>query len=222
MSLLTERQSAHLPRSRFEVTGLQTWKLGARPFLPTNVVTMARSSKNGWANSPDRALLISDLTSGRIPLQSCKGFMPRDAHRFRPEYQAIRYDLFCSRLRSLQKTIALQKRTGSDDAASLSRDRLIYPKNARNVNGALRWEGSQAEKSLKLDVSNSRHVELLPSQLWETREEYKAFTKKAFASHLDQEKRRRKFHNYMASKAKAKAKQTSTPGTQAELTHGGH
>jgi hypothetical protein len=128
--------------------------------------------------------------------------------------------LFCSRLRSLQKTIALQKRTGSDDAAALSRDRLVYPKKARNAIGALRWEGSQAEKSLKLDVSNRRHVELLPSQLWETREEYKAFTKKAFASHLDQEKRKRKYHNYLASKSKAK--QTTTQGTPAELTHGGH
>jgi hypothetical protein len=208
--LLTERQS-YLPLSSFEVSGRRTW---ANPFLPTNIATMARSSKNDWANSSERALLLSELTSGRIPLKSCKGFMPRDVHRSRPEYQAIRYDLFCSRLRYLQKSIALQKSTGSDDAAALSHDRLMYPKKARNVNGALRWEGSEAEKLLKLDVANRRHVGLFPSQLWGTREEYKAFTKEAFASHLDQEKRSRKFHAYLASKSKS--------SKQAQLAHGGN
>jgi hypothetical protein len=195
-----ERQSAPASfKSSFEVTGGKN----VGPFPSHTDTTMARGSKNDWANSSTRKLLVSELTSGRIPLRSCEGFMPRDVHRSRSEYQAIDYATFCSRLRYLRKSIELQKCTGCNDAVSLSQDRALYPKKARNVNGVLRWEGTDAAKLLKLDVSNGRHVGMFPRQLWATREEYKAFPKDVFASHLNQEKRTQKFHAYLASKSKS-------------------
>jgi hypothetical protein len=74
----------------------------------------------------------------------------------------------------------------------LEEDLEKRPRPDKNIRGELRWEGSEAQKMLKIDVSNGLHLNQKPKELWETRPEYQLFTNRVFQKHIDQAKQSRK------------------------------
>jgi hypothetical protein len=68
-----------------------------------------------------------------------------------------------------------------------------------NANGLLRWEASEAEEMLKLDVSNQLHEWMTPKELYHSQAVYQQYTPKKFCGRNYQKVKRRKFirHYYV-------------------------
>jgi hypothetical protein len=54
----------------------------------------------------------------------------------------------------------------------MKHDQIIYPTPTHNHHGQPRWEGSEAQCLLKLNVSQAKHISLQPKELFETQKEY--------------------------------------------------
>ena len=104
-------------------------------------------------------------------------------------YDEIRYR---DRIDRIRKSIGDLKKWADKDADSLKADLATCPRPKRNIRAQLRWEGSQAECLLKIDVDNGLHLLKTPAQLRSDRPEYKLFDLLVFQKHVDQEKQSRK------------------------------
>ena len=115
------------------------------------------------------------------------------------------FENFRSNLRSLRKKVGEKRQRAIEEEAALDHDRNLFPMSAYNQGGQPRWEGSNAEGLLKLDMNQGLHSILTPRELWGSRVEYQLFTRKVFRKHIYQEDRSRKFRVYVSSKKAAQA-----------------
>jgi len=156
-----------------------------------------------WQHCYARELLVRDLLSGAIPIDS-ESMKPSDAYLQRPEYVESdpEYRLFSSRLRALRKQLTERHDLAAADSAALAHDRQIHPKKTHNYRGEPRWEGSEAERLLREDMDEGKHETMKPMKLYQSRPEYKqhCFTVDVFRGHIHQEVRHRKFMNYLEYK----------------------
>ena len=153
-----------------------------------------KAREPNWQKSDAKKLLLQDLRSGEIPLDS-ESMTPRDAFFQRPEFAEFGgYENFPSRLRSARQHIACKNDRAASDCAALAHDRKIYPKPDNNHRGEPRWEGSEAERLLRNDMDEDKHKQMKPELLYNAREEYyKNYPLKVFREHIYQEEKRRKF-----------------------------
>jgi hypothetical protein len=78
--------------------------------------------------------------------------------------------------------------------AALAHDRQLRPQATHASNGVPRWEGSDAERLLKEDITAGLHTQMAPRVLFRTRAEYyEVFTLDQFRGHIAQEVELRKF-----------------------------
>lgn len=66
-----------------------------------------------------------------------------------------------------------------------------YVEAVNDSRGYPRWDGSSAQRLLKLDVTAGAHMIMKPQVLQSTRDEYKPFPLKVFIDHIYQEKKSR-------------------------------
>jgi hypothetical protein len=157
-----------------------------------------------WNNSIGKKLLEEDLRSGEIPLDG-DSMKPWEVFLQRPEFaECCEYKDFPRRLRDLRKQIARKNDRASIAAAALSHDRRIYPKEIANKTCTVRWEGSEAERLLRLDMDAGKHELMAPRLLYEERSEYKEFPLQTFRGHIYQELRTRKFQRQYRVRRKKK------------------
>jgi hypothetical protein len=116
-----------------------------------------------------------------------------EVYESRPEYATYPVDVFTRRLASLRVVARGQNDRRSSDAAASMYDRQLQPSATHNSNGVPRWEGSEAERWLKDDITNALHTQMAPKTLYNTRAEYQLFTLETFRGHIYQEIKRRKF-----------------------------
>ena len=92
------------------------------------------------------------------------------------------------------------------DSNAVANDRRAHPKN--NDGNALRsyphWDGSEAQRLLKLDVDDGTHERLLPRELHQARVEYQAYPLDVFRKHIHQETRSRRETAYWLVKKQQK------------------
>jgi hypothetical protein len=127
----------------------------------------------------------------------------------RPEFAQYPYEQFRDRLRELRKKNTKKQNHASFDSKALAHDRRIYPKKEANEKGEPRWEGSDAERLLKLDFDNGKHINVNPKDLYASQKEYKEFSLEVFRKHVCQEEKTRKFIAHwkeLAQKKKDKAR----------------
>ena len=107
-----------------------------------------------WQYSYAKKLLTEDLLSGKIPLDS-ESMTPQEAYLQRPEYADSdpNYKRFPNRLRALREQLLAKNDRADADREAFLHDRKLHPKPARNHRGELRWEGSEAERLLRLDIA---------------------------------------------------------------------
>lgn len=145
-----------------------------------------------WNKSEAKRLLEQDLASGIIPVNG--GEMgSREVYASRSEYAAFPIDVFTRRLASLRSIARGQNARRASDTAALMHDLQLHPQATHNSNGIPRWEGSDAERLLKDDITNGLHTQMTPLALYTTRAEYQLFTLDQFRGHIYQENKRRKF-----------------------------
>jgi hypothetical protein len=148
-----------------------------------------------------RDLLKKDLKEGRISsdLPSAK-----EVYEMRSEYKAVPWQRFRDNLRNLRKKFVELKDRAKTDSAAVANDRNLFPVDeGQNVGFAYpRFGGSEAERLLKLDVSNGEHKKMKPKELKLTRPEYEPFPPCVFAKHIHQELRERRAKSYWLAKKK--------------------
>jgi hypothetical protein len=126
---------------------------------------------------------------------------PQDVYVQRPEFTEFAYERFRNNLLYLRKDITAKMALASSDSAALANDRSIHPKRAANHRGEPRWEGSEAERLLRLDMDEGKHQRMKPRELYQTRQQYYGnYPLTVFRGHIGQEEKRRKYIIYLQNK----------------------
>lgn len=153
-----------------------------------------------WRNSKAKKLLEEDIKHGRIPLDH--NMDPHHVYLQRPEFAEFEYARFRARLRDLRTVIIDKVDCAASDSAALAHDRgpNCRPKKTHNFRGEPRWEGGEAERLLKLDITANKHKRMKPELLRLTKAAYQHYDLKVFQDHIDQEVEARKYLMYHRAK----------------------
>jgi len=131
----------------------------------------AGGEEEAWANSETKRVLRTTLRSGEIPLSSEQ--TPLDIVCWQdPSFAALPCEESRDRLDTCRKESKKKKALAADDLAALQSDRLLCPRSTTDSNGELRWEGSDAERLLRLDIDGGGHDQMKPEGLKKTRKEH--------------------------------------------------
>jgi len=160
--------------------------------------------KGDWSKSEAKQILLGMLRDGSIPLTS-EEMGPQVAYMTDAEFAKWPYTQFRDRLNDYRKSIRGKKVRASFDEEALLHDRSLFPKQSTTSSGKPRWEGSEAERLLKLDVEEGKHNNRRPEGLYFTKLEYTEFDLEVFRRHIYQEVETRKFAAFLENKAAKKA-----------------
>ena len=152
----------------------------------------ANNSEPPWRDNAARKLLEQDIMNGVIPLTNAE-MSARVVHGLRPEFTQLPYDSFPRRLQALRTACKAKLDRGITDAAAFEHDRKFDQRPTFASLGLPRWEGSDAQRLLKADITEGVHLHMTPYELHGTRDEYKVFSLTVFRGHIHQEVKRRKF-----------------------------
>jgi len=150
-----------------------------------------------WKDGEAKELLRKDIVNGKID-----GKGPKEVYNMRPEYRAYKYDNFVTNLRNLRKSLAELQERADDDAAALAHDEALDLRS--NGKPYPRWQGTEAETLLKLDIDNDQQKNKTPRELQATRPEYAPYPSKVFRDHIHQETRSRLERSYWLARRKEK------------------
>ena len=146
-----------------------------------------------WHKSEARRLLEGDLATGRIPSDG-REMGTSAVYASRPEYAVYTIKLFTTRLASMRKTARNENPRRAADVVAHVHDRQLHTQATHNSNGVPRWEGSDAERFLKQDITAGLNTQMMPRVLYRTRAAYhEFFTLDQFRGHIAQEVKSRKF-----------------------------
>ena len=119
-------------------------------------------------------------------------------YAMRAEYKPYNPKNFATNLRNLRSSIQKQQKYADEDSAALAHDLLLHPHAATDPRGypRSRWDGSKAQRLLKLDIDAGEHEKMKPEKLHATRTEYQDFPLKVFRDHINQETKSRREKAY--------------------------
>ena len=173
-----------------------------------------------WKESKARSVVIEDLVAGRMPLDDA--FMSAESawdvhYRFLPEFQRVCFKQFKERLRDHRKQVAGDLGRAKREVAAVAAHRLHFPRKTTTHKGAPVFDIHPAKELLREDVKQGNHVGVSPSALRLTKDEYQEFDQDIFRRRIYQEKRRKKFVNYLNEERKTKGKLLRCEPPPAEL-----
>ena len=141
-----------------------------------------------WSKSESKALLRRKLIFDQIPsnLKPKQVFMlDYEVHKAWEEKKD--YENWSKGLNRLRKQIGRDRGRMLTEVGSFGADLAIVNKmRAQNPNPKPRWHGSDAERLLKKDVKEGKHLQLKPRELWLDRNEYRVFSLDEFRPHIYQ------------------------------------
>ena len=164
--------------------------------MPEMAANRNNDNEPDWRKSEAKKILLQLIERGDIP--SDGSMAPKVVWNAfclpRHEFVEFTYMRFPSRLQSLWKSHNDRVLHTTGDSAALVHDRLLFPAATHNHRGEPRWEGSEAQRLLKLDVDEQNHETMTPIQLYRSRPEYyENYPLLVFQKHIYQEVRLRKF-----------------------------
>jgi hypothetical protein len=148
-----------------------------------------------WSKSKGKELLFQDLLQGRISIEGTRGDAT-EICALRDEYGANDPNerrKFPARLRSARKQVKQMKGQAEIDRMALAHDRLLYPEKEVNSHGEPRWDKSEAQRLLVIDIDEEKHEYMSPMEMYNERIEYQEYSLEVFRGHIYQEVERRKF-----------------------------
>lgn len=154
-----------------------------------------KKNDDDWLHSEGRRLLESDLQRNRISDATDW----RTVYQLRPEFavgetpeEAFR--LFEGRLRSARQRHKRQRNLAASELTMLLHDRQQHPVPTTNPRtGEPRWDGSEAQRLLKIDVKDKVHETMSRTAFYNSRQEYQEFLKTTIDRKVPQEVSRIKF-----------------------------
>lgn len=111
---------------------------------------------------------------------------PKDVWELKPEFKAVEYARFRDNFARLKRSIRDHRARAVRDEQRFQHDKRLYTL-AKDLEGY--WEGSEAQKLLKMDIERKRHTRMAPKLLWKSRPEYQKFSSDKFRGHIHQELR---------------------------------
>jgi hypothetical protein len=159
---------------------------------------MARTSKKAkkwkWEYSTAKEALRKAIYAGTVTVNMSLD----DIFASIPEVGATDRKKFASRIRALRKQIQAETGAVASDEAAHAHDRVLRPTPTHNYRGEPRWEGSEAQRLLKLDVAAGKHLSIKPSQFHASRVEYtQHYSVKTIREHIYQEQKYVKYCKYL-------------------------
>jgi hypothetical protein len=148
-----------------------------------------------------KELLKEDIVAGFIT----PSMPPAQVFDLREEYGNVNYENFRTNLNSLRKKLDKLGKKARESTVAVAHDRELHPirKNPPGFKYP-RWNGSEAERFLKIDVKDGKNKDMTPLQLHGTRLAYQAFPSDVFRKHIQQEVRSGKETPYWLNKKAAK------------------
>lgn len=177
-----------------------------------------KKTPKGWEHSDAKAELYAAIINGDVPLVSTNpeykrkrngelsGVQKAESNDVLtgyfdslPKVKAFgEFRLFEGRLTDLRAQIGSDLSPAQEDQVAFDKYVSLHPKALVAAKGGYpEWEGSEAQKSLKMDMENNAHEAMRPMALWETRAEYQLFPLQVFRDHIYQEIRTGKFVNQL-------------------------
>jgi hypothetical protein len=145
-----------------------------------------------------KEILTVMLLANEIP----EAMPPREVYLLRPQFGTVVYKNFRTNLCALRKTLKQHGVRAQEDHVALIHDQRLYPTLPTIQLGAPRWNGSSAERLLKIDIDDGKNERNTPRELWLTRDEYKIFQLTTFRQHIHQETRSRIETSYWLARKK--------------------
>ena len=165
-----------------------------------------------WMTSKAKQLIAQDIIDGEIPLEGNidveKIFYGELGYHHHKYFKNFPFDKtrYKDRIERLREAIKRLQHWAAYDAAKIEEDRIKHPPKEKNIRGELRWDGSEAQALLKLDMDQGRHLQMRPKEFRETREAYGMFKLRIFQKHVDQEKQARKDYDEATKSKRYKSK----------------
>jgi hypothetical protein len=153
-----------------------------------------------WEKSPAKELLTQEILADIVKAH----MKPKAVWLTHDEYKAYPLDRFGNNLRNLREQILKLKGRSEFDAVSVAHDLALHPPVPNHPRGYPRWEGSEAQKQLKKDVDEQKHLVYKPKVLRETFDEYKKFPLDVFRDHIYQAEGKLVESSYWLSRKKNK------------------
>jgi hypothetical protein len=165
-------------------------------------IASKRSEKPGWiewVGSRARAILLEDLEpdgvlhgQDHLSADDLFGFYKR-----LPEFEMVVFSQFEERLKANRQTTGMVRRMAQRDAKAMEQDRKVVPRSPSNNRGELVFDMTPAKGLLRGDVELGLHEQMGPTQLQNTRPEYKLFSQAIFKGRVYQEVRRQKWIHFL-------------------------
>ena len=151
-----------------------------------------------WQNSEAKKLLAKDILEEKVT----DSMKPKDVHAMHEEYKQYNYGNFGTNLRNLRLSFRRLQGHADADSAALAHDLQVRSRVVNNPRGYPQWEGSAAERLLKIDIDTHEHKKMEPRMLYQKRKEYQEFPLEVFRNHIYQEVRSRTGSLYWSAKKK--------------------
>ena len=169
--------------------------LAARTALPTS----KPEPKWGWENSWAKEILREAIKCGDITSDHTYDEM----HVWHPEVEKTDRQKLPGRVRGLRQQVDQDKTAAQSDAIALAHDRKLFPIPDTNYRGEPRWQGSNAEKILKSDIKDGKHLLCKPSEYYQLHKEYEPYSVDVIRAHIYQEVKFQKYCLYRNDKKKS-------------------
>ena len=157
-----------------------------------------------WRKHPAKHFLKKLFRDKTIPVEYSKnkwGGPKRvwnDHCKGHPAFKRMKYnDTFTRRLRDVRDDQKLKVSRASEDKKAFENFRKLCPEESHNHRGEPRWEGSRAQELLREDIDAGLHKDLEPNVFHAQRPEYMEFKLGTFRDHIYQEKKLRRYLNWL-------------------------
>ena len=137
--------------------------------------------------------MAQDMIDGLVPvdeeIQNCREFY-ESFYAHREEFADFPWHAqnVPGRIERLQATISKLGDSYKSDLDALEHDKQLHPPPTHKYNGKLLFRGSQADKSLEVDMVAGKHKQLSYAELRRSRPEYMEFDHHEFVKRIDQKK----------------------------------
>lgn len=159
---------------------------------PTALPTSEPQSKWGWEKSWAKEILRLAIIHGDITDKHTYD----EIHVWHPEVEKTDRTKLGGRVRGLRAQLAEDDKAAKEDDLALQHDRKLFPIRETNYRGEPRWPGSVAERLLKQDIKEGKHLAMAPLAFYDSRDEYKLYSTDVIRAHIYQEVKLQKYYLY--------------------------
>jgi hypothetical protein len=179
------------------------------------LTTMTTLPENiDWRSSIAREILLSDLEDGILSTDE-KDLSAEEAwekcYRHFYEFRKVPFEQFKAKLKDHRNQVQRMINASAEEELALAHDRALHPQKTHNHRGEPVFDVSRAKLLLREDVKNKLHTVMTPSELRESRNEYKLFKLEKFKERIFQAIRLQKYLFYLEMKRAQARKKRGLP-----------